>query len=572
MGRGTFNANNKTIESVVFYTTSNSGTTFDPQISRTGGARVSIDWGDGSPLESGNSLSHTYADNGDVKTVTVLGNNTDTIYQWLVQSDDIYGHLDLTGTKLLNAFYSYSNPNLTGITFSSVPQTNTGFRVYSSGLVGNLDVSMFTSMNDFRCYSNSNLTGITHGSNPTGVNSYLAYSNDLTGTLDVSQWTNLDNNFSVYSNPNLTKILHYSANTGTLTYYSIRANNLTGHHDMSGINLAVSGSIFFDGNSNLTGLTQTVSQGNISTYWGQSCDLTGSFDLTMYPNLGGGVILSNNPNMTAVIHTASTRNITSYWQSNNTSLVSLDLSMLTGLGTSSTQFDVSGCSSLTGLTFPSTSASTYSTFSLFNCDFTGVLDMSPMTNLSANVSMYSNSNLTNLLFSESSESVILRANQCTSLGSDGPLDLSPLTGLYSSLRLHHCTSLSGITFPLSTETFNNTTYLGSDASQYYAFSLYSCSLDYINFLPLSGATFDVNNVNGANIALQSNNMSSGDVNHILVDLDNMSTNLNPAGWTGGTLNISGSNGAPDTTSGGYNGISAISSLTGATNQWTITTS
>ena len=66
----------------------------------------------------------------------------------------------------------------------------------------------------------------------------------------------------------------------------------------------------------------------------------------------------------------------------------------------------------------------------------------------------------------------------------------------------------------------------------------------------------------------------GDENKIKEYLNkyNISTNLNPAGWTGTTLDMGGTNDAPDGSSGGFNGLAALSSLTGATNNWTITTS
>ena len=67
-------------------------------------------------------------------------------------------------------------------------------------------------------------------------------------------------------------------------------------------------------------------------------------------------------------------------------------------------------------------------------------------------------------------------------------------------------------------------------------------------------------------------MSVTDVNHMLVDFDYLSSTANPFGWTGVTLDISGTNATPDSSSGGYDGIAALSSLTGATNSWSITTS
>ena len=66
-------------------------------------------------------------------------------------------------------------------------------------------------------------------------------------------------------------------------------------------------------------------------------------------------------------------------------------------------------------------------------------------------------------------------------------------------------------------------------------------------------------------------MSAAIVNTMLHDFSGITSN-NVNSWSGVTLNISGSNSAPDTTSGGINGVASLSYLTGATPQWSITTS
>jgi hypothetical protein len=143
-----------------------------------------------------------------------------------------------------------------------------------------------------------------------------------------------------------------------------------------------------------------------------------------------------------------------------------------------------------------------------------------------------------------------------------------LTGLGGRFQIFDNTLLRTITFPLTSQTFKN----NSNSNLNYAFSLNDNDLNYCSFLPLSGATLDVNYAQGANIDLSDNGMLVSEVNHYLVDFDNLSTNLNPSGWSGVTLDISGSNAAPDSSSGGFDGIAALSSLTGGTNNWTITTS
>lgn len=73
---------------------------------------------------------------------------------------------------------------------------------------------------------------------------------------------------------------------------------------------------------------------------------------------------------------------------------------------------------------------------------------------------------------------------------------------------------------------------------------------------------------GAAVTLSSCNLSTSEVNHMLVDFDTIST-LNPTGWSAVTLDILTGNSSPDSSSGGYDGISAINSLTGSPKNWVI---
>jgi hypothetical protein len=82
--------------------------------------------------------------------------------------------------------------------------------------------------------------------------------------------------------------------------------------------------------------------------------------------------------------------------------------------------------------------------------------------------------------------------------------------------------------------------------------------------PLSGAS-----VYNSLIIFNDNNMITSDVNHILVDFSGNAT-YNSAGWSNITLDISGTNAAPDSSSGGYDGLAAITFLTNSPYNWTIT--
>jgi hypothetical protein len=291
-------------------------------------------------------------------------------------------------------------------------------------------------------------------------------------------------------------------------------------------------------------------------------DLTGNHDLSMLPGLGGVFQIYSNPLLTGITHTASTEVFTRYEARTCDITGNHDLSMLPGLGG---VFQIYSNPLLTGITHTA-STQTLSQYYLNGCDISGTHDLSMFPNLEGALHLYSNSNLTGVtlpttigIFSQ------VLIHNCDL---QGTLDLSMLPGLGGFLQLQSNSLLTGVTFPLTSQTFKNNV----NSINNYAFTLNNCDMGYSSFLPLSGATLDVNYVQGATIDLSNNNMLASEVNHYLVDFDNISTNLNPSGWTGTTLNISGTNAAPDSSSGGFDGVAALSSLTGGTNNWTITTS
>jgi hypothetical protein len=155
------------------------------------------------------------------------------------------------------------------------------------------------------------------------------------------------------------------------------------------------------------------------------------------------------------------------------------------------------------------------------------------------------------------------------------LDLSPLTKLGGSssgtfqgiVRVYSNPNLTNIIFPSTNQFFKN----AQNNEFGGAFALHSCNLDYVDFTPLSGATLVSGTTQGMpRISLRDNNMSAIDVNHILVDFSG-NTTYNPTGWSNVNLNIGGTNDPPDSSSGGYDGLAAISFLTGSPYNWIITT-
>jgi hypothetical protein len=275
-------------------------------------------------------------------------------------------------------------------------------------------------------------------------------------------------------------------------------------------------------NSKLTGITNPISSSVFTNYECWGCDITGQLDLSTLTGLGGNVSLQDNLNLTGVTfpNTNTLFNRLTIYQSNL--IGNLNLTGLTALGGN---FGVFTNPNLTGITHGPTSQ-TFTNYEVYNCNLIGTLDLSTLVNLGGSssgltvgvVKTYSNSGITNIIF------------------------------------------------PNSSKFFKNDSNFESGG----AFSLYGCNLDYIDFKTLSGATLVSGVTQGVpRISLRDNGMNADDVNHILVDFSS-NTTYNPTGWSNINLNIGGTNAEPDSSSGGYDGLAAISFLTGSPYNWTIT--
>ena len=275
-------------------------------------------------------------------------------------------------------------------------------------------------------------------------------------------------------------------------------------------------------NSKLTGITNPISSSVFTNYECWGCDITGQLDLSTLTGLGGNVSLQDNLNLTGVTfpNTNTLFNRLTIYQSNL--IGNLNLTGLTALGGN---FGVFTNPNLTGITHGPTSQ-TFTNYEVYNCNLIGTLDLSTLVNLGGSssgltvgvVKTYSNSGITNIIF------------------------------------------------PNSSKFFKNDSNFESGG----AFSLYGCNLDYIDFKTLSGATLVSGVTQGVPIiSLRDNGMIADDVNHILVDFSGNAT-YNPTGWSNVNLNIGGTNADPDSSSGGYDGLAAISFLTGSPYNWTIT--
>lgn len=298
-------------------------------------------------------------------------------------------------------------------------------------------------------------------------------------------------------------------------------------------NLTQLGELIMSINFNLTSLTLPV--GNTAT-WSQlnvnQIGLVGTFDMSGLSDMPTNFQIWNSTAVTQVI-TPSSGSCTVFRVEGCALSGTLDVSNIDISG----QFRASSNSSLTGITFGTSTGNT-SLFQVFNSGLTGTLDVSMFT--FSSVAQFSNCSLSGITFSSSNSASTLQfnGNNITSI------DVSSFTSVVD-LRGHLNSSLSSLTLPASS---GSITRLRFD----------NCDLPYIDTSSLTYAT-------SAKVELNGNSMTAAEVNCILEDL-----NATLPGSGTGSVNISGSNAAPDGSSGGCDGTTAATGI--SAKGYTVTTS
>ncbi len=477
---------------------------------------------------------------------------TDTNWHNIIMTYD--GSSNVSGINL----YLDGN-NDTGVTSGTLSATisNTasfqiGAKNGSNEFSGNLDeVAVWNTE-----LSASDVTTIYNGGTPSDVS-------NISGLLswwrmgDGDIYPTLTDNGSGGNNGTMTNMSSTNFITDipiipgqSFTRYTINSCDLTGNHVLS-MYPSLAGDFRIHTNSNLTKLVHAntdPSASNFTRYWAFNCDLTGEHDMSVLTNIGGQVYLNSNTNLTSVTHSPTTGVITRYWVYNCDLTGNHDMSMFPTLGGS---FQFFSNSNLTSVTHTANTDSSWSLYTGSNCDLTGNHDMSWCPNLGGNFTLSSNPNLTSITHTASTKTFTSYQLQSCAIKTH---DISMLTGLGGFFSMAENLGLSGITNPVSTQVFTD-------------YNLNDCNLiNGVDFYPLSGANFADGEIN-----LHDNNMSATIVNTMLSNFSGI-TSSNVNSWSGITLDISGSNSSPDTTSGGINGVASLSYLTGATPQWSITTS
>ena len=422
----------------------------------------------------------------------------------------------------LNTSYTDGNIDEVAIFNSELSQSDVT-TIYNGGVPN--DISSLNPLSWWRCGDNDTFPTITD--NGSGGNN---------GTMTNMSSTNFVSDTPIGPGQSFTR-------------YTINNCDLTGTHDLS-IFPKLAGDFRVHTNANLTKLIHTntdPSASNFTRYWAFNCDLTGNHDMSVLTNIGGQIYINSNTNLTGITHSPTTGVITRYWVYNCDLTGNHDLTMFTKLGGS---FQFFSNPNLISITHTANTDTNWTLYTGSNCDLTGNHDMTWCPNLGGNFNLSGNINLTGITHTASNKLFTFYQLQNTKIQTH---DISMLTGLGGFFSMAGASVLSGVTNPLSTQTFTD-------------YNLNECNLiNGVDFYPLSGANFA-----DGEIRLDDNNMSASIVNTMLQDFSGITSN-NVNSWSGVTLNISGSNSAPDTTSGGINGVEALSYLTGVTPQWSITT-
>lgn len=216
-----------------------------------------------------------------------------------------------------------------------------------------------------------------------------------------------------------------------------------------------------------------------------------------------------------------------------------DLSMFTEVVDLS--LDLFDNPSLTGILMNENFTGKLASVDLSNCNISGDLDLTAFTKLTANAVIFIAENplMTDILFAEITE------------GGIAYMDISG-----SGLTSFDCTTLPWYTtvtlFDIGSCPDLTSVILPESECRYRWIYLNDSDLGYIDF------TVVPNVLNRTNCVLNfsNNNMSAAEINQMLVELDG----ITDSGYTDRYLYLGLNNADPDNTSGGYDGLSAASSL------------
>lgn len=371
---------------------------------------------------------------------------------------------------------------------------------------------------------------------------------NIKDTLEISVLTEISGQLQIHNNSSLNYI-NFPVNSELITLIRVYACGLIGTLDLSNLSNMVGCTLEAYNNVNLTDITLNDNT-ELAGLRVENSGLVGDFNISNITSISGAIDISSNTGLTDISFPNSGGVINGLFADGCDLTGILDLSMLTNGIISHIYLYLNP--NLTGISFAS-NTSLVNRLWAFSCGLTGTLDISGLTGGISSISLRSNGNLTSITFPTTS----VNCNQLDIYNCDltGTLDLSGMTGLGGTPHRYYGNSnLTGITLPATTRTFG-------------IFYAYSCNLGYVDFTVMP----NMMGIDNHSLRLENNSMTAAEVNHILVDLASMVGGESAGGdYTGRSIDISGTNAASDSTSGGFNGTQAVIDLQGK--GFTVTTS
>ena len=488
-------------------TTSGSSETFDPAFVGTG--QFGWDFRDGSRLTNDRSVSHTYLDTS-TKFVKIYTKGICTVTNVDFNTDQIRGVVDLSKAifTTITGLWLNHNTGLAEVIFPiSVPGNMVAIALNNTGIAGIVDLSVFTKFStsaQIALHVTPNLTGVVFAPSITGtITAITIHTSSITGVLDLSMFNAFTNSAQIqlYNTPNLTGII-FSPTTisGTLSNLYIYSSGIAGVLDLSSLSrFTTGGNIYLYSNPNLTGvLFGSTIVGTISSIYIYSSGITGVLDLSMFKTFitGFGLQLQQNPNLTGIIFS------------------------------------------------PTTITGSAATIAITSTGITGVLDLSKIIAFSstAQLLLSSNPNMTGVSFASTITGTlsVLQLNSCNLTGT---LDLSMFKS-FSTVCSIYIYSNPNLTQILLSPTVTTGRVL--------QIMIYLTGLTYLDLTKFASS------INSASFSLQvqNNAINAANLNRMLVEINTIAT----SGFSGRTLVMGGSNGIPDSSSGGYDGLAAKAAL------------
>ena len=516
------------------------------------GSPLYYDMGDGSTYTS-NFVLHNYVLAGE-KTITIYADDPSLITGSGANNGRNITYVDLSMTTNMTGAFNFSTNNIT--TF--IPPTSTtgfsNFRMDNNPYAGVLDLTPFRISGLLYLYNMPSITNVDLNTDVSQVcTDFRGYNSGFTGTFDFKGVSVNGSNCWLHQCPNLTQISHKIAVGQSIVNYACHQSNITGVLDLSQIEIKTFYS-FYD-NPNMTDIlhkaTTTIA---MNRYFAWNTGLV-NLDTSMIGAMGGSIRVWNCPDLESITFPLSTPTpTTSVWLQNNPKLEEANLA---GFDNINGGLNLYSNGLMTDVYLPPVQGTGSVSIAAYDCDLMSTWDLSKVNltgpqnigNLSPGGIPGAN-NVTNFILNPTNGNGITYWNTQyleNLVGLDfSVMPIASLNNLTSFFTYRHNNMSAGLQFPLSSCVLSS-------------FGVYQTNLSntpgggvgIIDITQLPNMT-DINNHYSTLIY---NGWNTAQVNEMLVMYDTISV----GGYTGRTIQIN-NNPAPDSISGGFDGLTAKANL------------